>query len=112
MSTSVSVNTFTHSTAYVTDKMLSSLKWIIFWSGLDHDKLTRNWASLELGIKTWLRSRHLERVTLEIYLPGMTMSLSHCSRPHCFFPYPDAQLTSRQAGWDDQRKKHPEGERP
>jgi len=74
MSTSVSINTFTHSTAYVTDKMLSSLKWIIFWSGLDPDKLTRDWASLELGIKTWLRSRHLERVTLEIYLPS-SMSL-------------------------------------
>ena len=69
MSTSVSVNTYIYSTTYVTDKMLSSLKWIIYWSGLDPDKLTRNWAPLELGIKTWLRSRHLERVTLEIYRP-------------------------------------------
>jgi hypothetical protein len=54
--------------------MLSSLKWIIYWSGLDPDKLTRDWPSLELGIKTWLRSRHLERVTLEICVPG-SMSL-------------------------------------
>jgi hypothetical protein len=69
MSTFVSVNTYTYSVAYVTDKMLTSLKWIILWSGLDPDKLICSWDSLERGIKTWLRSRHLEVVTLEVYRP-------------------------------------------
>lgn len=74
MSAFVSVNTTTHSVAYLTDKMLTSLRWIIFWSGLDPDKLTSEWAVLERGIRTWLLSRHLESVTLEVYRPA-SMSL-------------------------------------
>ncbi len=70
MSTNVCVNTYTHSIAYVTDKMLYSLKWIIIWSGLEPTKLTREWEILERGIKVWLQGRHLEELILEVYNPS------------------------------------------
>ena len=70
MNTNVYVNTYTHSVAYVTDKMLYSLKWIIFWSGLKSTKLTDQWETLERGIKVWLQGRHLEKLMLEVYNPS------------------------------------------
>lgn len=70
MSTLVHVNTYTHSVTFVTDKMLTSLKRIIVWSGLDPAKLTSDWNVLERGIRTWLDSKHLEMLTLEVYRPG------------------------------------------
>ena len=70
MSSSVRVNTYTHSVAHVTDNLLSGVKRIILLSGLSLDKLVSDWASLERGIKTWLESKHLESVTLEVYRPS------------------------------------------
>ena len=67
MSTSVHVNLFTHTTTFVTDKMLSSLRRIIVWSGLNPSKLLADWGDLELAIKTWLESRDLTEVTLEVF---------------------------------------------
>lgn len=69
MSTFVSVNTYTHSVTYITDKMLKSLKDIIRLSGLSPEKLTSEWAVLDLGFKTWLRTQDLEQVHLEVYNP-------------------------------------------
>jgi len=69
MSTVVVVNTYTHSVTYVTDKMLMSLKEIIRCSGLSPEKLTGEWKILHRGISTWLESRHLEAVVLEVYNP-------------------------------------------
>lgn len=67
MSTLVAVNTYTHSVTYVTDKMLTSLKRIIIWSGLDPAKITSDWRTLERGIKTWLDTKHLDQLVLEVY---------------------------------------------
>jgi len=66
---SVSTVTYnsTHTVSYVTDKILLLLKEIIREIGLDPTKLTEQWAVLEQGISTWLRSQHLKKVTLEIY---------------------------------------------
>jgi len=69
MSTSVAVNTYVHSVTYVTDKMLMSLKEIIRCSGLSPKKFTSQWATLQQGINTWLNSRELETVHLEVYTP-------------------------------------------
>lgn len=65
----VAVYSYTHSVTYVTDNILKSLKDIIVLSGLDPQKLTGNWSVLHAGIKRWIESGHLERVTLEIYHP-------------------------------------------
>lgn len=70
MSTFVTVNTFTHTTTYITDKMMSSLLTIIRESGLNPAKLTTSWAMVELGIHTWLGSRDLKAVTLEVFDPS------------------------------------------
>jgi hypothetical protein len=70
MSTFAYVNTFTHSVTYVTDKLLLSLKEIIRGSGLSPERLADQWYSLHAGIRTWLNSRHLETVILEVFDPG------------------------------------------
>lgn len=65
----VAVYSYTHSVTYVTDNILKSLKDIIVLSGLDPQKLAGDWGVLHSGIKRWIDSGHLERVTLEIYHP-------------------------------------------
>lgn len=70
MSTFVVVNTYTHSVTYVADKMLLSLKEIIRESGLSPEKLTDQWSTLQRGISTWLGSKHLTAVIIEVYTPG------------------------------------------
>lgn len=69
MSTSVRVNTYTHSVTYVADKMLKSVKDIIRLSGLSPQYLTDQWEVLERGISAWLRSEHLQHVHLEVFEP-------------------------------------------
>ena len=69
MSSHATVNTYTHSVTYVTGEMVRSLKQIIRLSGLNADLLMNSWVSLETGISAWLRSKHLKKVTLEIYHP-------------------------------------------
>lgn len=66
MSSMVSVNTYSHSVAYVTDQMLRSLRYIITWTGLDAKNFVDDWAVYERGVRTWLESGHLETVVLEI----------------------------------------------
>ncbi len=69
MSTIVSVNTYTHSVTYVTDKLLTSIKNIVRLSGLSPAKLTDDWEVLERGIKRWLDTEDLEQLHLEVYNP-------------------------------------------
>lgn len=69
MSTVVSVNTYTHSVTYVTDKLLTSIKNIIRLSGLSPAKMADDWVVLERGIKKWLDTKDLEDLHLEVYNP-------------------------------------------
>ncbi len=70
MSTVVSVNTYTHSVTYVTDKLLTSIKNIIRLSGLSPAKMADEWNVLERGIKRWLDTKDLEELHLEVYNPN------------------------------------------
>lgn len=70
MSTLVAVNTYSHSVTFVTDKMLKSLRYIITSTGLDPNKFVSDWKSYELAVETWLTSRHLRTVVLEVISPG------------------------------------------
>jgi hypothetical protein len=70
MSTFVAVNTYTHSVTYVTENILRSLQDIVRMSGLDPSKTSDDWETLERGIRTWLDSKHLERIVLEVYNPN------------------------------------------
>lgn len=69
MSTFVAVNTYTHSVTYVTDNILRSLQDIVKLSGLDPSMISEEWAVLERGVRTWINSKHLEKVVLEVYNP-------------------------------------------
>ena len=69
MSVSTFAVSYAHTVTYVTTKMLLTLKEIIREIGLDPARFTAQWATYEDGISTWLSSRHLQRVTLEVYHP-------------------------------------------
>ena len=69
MSTFTVSITYTHTVTYVTTKMLLTLKEIIREIGLDPSRFTGSWDTYEQAITTWLSSRHLQRVTLEVYNP-------------------------------------------
>jgi hypothetical protein len=70
MSTFVAVNTFAHTVTYITDKMLRSLQFIIRESGLDPAQFADDWGWMERGIRTWLDSRDLQKVILEVFDPS------------------------------------------
>jgi hypothetical protein len=69
MSSSTFVISYTHTVTYVTAKMLLTIKEIIREIGLDPAAFTNDWASYETAISTWLTSRDLEQITLEVYNP-------------------------------------------
>ncbi len=69
MSTHVTVNTYTYSVTFVTGEMLRSLKDIVRLSGLSLDKILNDWSGVERALHTWLGSKHLQKVTMEVYNP-------------------------------------------
>lgn len=69
MSTFVAVNTYTHSVTYVTNNLLYCLQEIIKKSGLDPSRISDDWTVLESGLSTWLGTRDLEAVSLEVFDP-------------------------------------------
>ncbi len=69
MSTSVTVNTYTHAVTYVADNIFKSLKDILRLSGLSPENLVGDRESIMRALTAWLNSKHLERISLEIYNP-------------------------------------------
>jgi len=67
--TAVHVNTATYAAIHVATNMLGNIRSIIKGSGLDPGRIGQDWAIIEDGIATWLGSRHLKAVTLEVYDP-------------------------------------------
>lgn len=49
--------------------MIRSLKQIIRLSGLSTELLMNSWEIVETGISAWLCSKHLQKVTLEVFFP-------------------------------------------
>src|SRR5215472_16313044 len=47
--------------------MLRGLKQIVVGCGLDASKLVGQWSVLEAGIGTWVNSRHLDELVLEVW---------------------------------------------
>ncbi len=70
MSSSTFVISYAYTVTYITTKMLHLLSNIIRDIGLDPSKFASQWSTYEDGISTWLASRHLERITLEVYNPA------------------------------------------
>lgn len=69
MSSVVRVNTYAYATTHVATNMLRSVKQIIRESGLRIDIIQNQWTVLETGVATWLRSRHLKALVLEVHDP-------------------------------------------
>ncbi|MDT5151711.1 MAG: hypothetical protein QOI01_3444, partial [Mycobacterium sp.] len=67
MSTSTFVITYAHTVTYVTTKMLLVLKEIIREIGLDPAHFTDDFDTYEDAVTTWLSSRHLQQIALEVY---------------------------------------------
>lgn len=67
MSKIVSVNTYTHSVTYLSDNILKSLKHLILMVGLDPGQFVADWTLFDRGLQTWIKSRHLEGATIEIF---------------------------------------------
>jgi hypothetical protein len=57
--------------------MLNSLKRIIIGVGLDPAKFVSNWSVYEIGVKTWLETKHLKEAVLEITNPSGSL-VSRC----------------------------------
>jgi len=69
MSTVTVTYVYTHTVAFVTQKILYSLKEIIREVGLSPAKMTQSWITLERGVSAWLLSRHLKQACLEVFDP-------------------------------------------
>jgi len=69
MSTSTVVISYANTTTYVTAKILLTLKEIIREIGLDPSRFTKDWETYEDAMSTWIASRHLRSITLEVYTP-------------------------------------------
>ncbi len=65
--TTVSVNTSAHSTVYVASNLLRGVKQLVRLSGLSTARLVGDWQVLEAGCATWLETRDLRRLVLEVY---------------------------------------------
>jgi len=70
MTTTVSVNTYTHSVTYVADNILKSVKDIIRLSGLNPAKFVGSWETYSQALRTWLGTQDLETVVLEVFAPS------------------------------------------
>ena len=67
--TAVITYSHTQSVTYVADNILKSLKDIIRLSGMDPTNFVNDTEVNMRGIKAWLDSEDLEKITLEIYNP-------------------------------------------
>ena len=69
MSVSTFTVTYTHTVTHVANKMMQTLKEIIREIGLNPAAFISSWQLYETALTTWLGSRHLRRVVLEVYDP-------------------------------------------
>jgi hypothetical protein len=60
----------THSVVFLSDNLRNTLREVIRENGLSPEKLMQDWVTIERGIHTWLRSRHLTRIVIEFFRAG------------------------------------------
>ena len=65
--TAVSVTVGVYSATHVATNMLRGLKQIIAGCGLSTSRIMGEWEVLEDGVATWVDSRHLEKLVLEVW---------------------------------------------
>lgn len=92
MSASVFVISYSYTVTYVTTKMLLLLKEIIRQIGLDPARFTDDWGAYENAVATWLSSRHLQQVTLEVYNPTTNALVTRWDLSVVYFSVGDGAL--------------------
>lgn len=76
MSTTVAVNTYTHTATYIAAKMMLTLKELVRETGLKPENMCDSWQNLETGIAFYLRNRTLREVILEVRPSGRPTELA------------------------------------
>lgn len=71
----------THSIVFLSDNLRNTLREVIRENGLSPANLMQEWATIELGIKTWLESGHLNKVVVEFYKPGASIASARWDFP-------------------------------
>ena len=71
----------THNVVFMSDNLRNTLREVIRENGISPDKLMQDWETIEQGIKTWLRSGHLNNIVVEFFKPGATASSARWEFP-------------------------------
>jgi hypothetical protein len=64
----------THSVTFMSDNLRNVLREVIREHGLNPEKATQDWDSIQTGVKTWLASGHLTRIVVEFFRPGSSVA--------------------------------------
>jgi hypothetical protein len=73
--------TQTHSIVFLSDNLRNTLREVIREYGLSPNKLMQDWETIERGIQTWLRSRHLNKIVVEFFKPGASAASARWDFP-------------------------------
>jgi Bacterial HORMA domain 2 len=71
----------THSIVFLSDNLRNTLREVIRENGISPEKLMQDWDTIEVGIRTWLRSGHLNNIVIEFYKPGASSSSARWEFP-------------------------------
>lgn len=83
MATYVYTQTYTqaHSIVFLSDSLRNTLREVIRENGISPHKLMQDWETIELGIRTWLRTGHLRNIVVEFYKPGALVASARWEFP-------------------------------
>jgi hypothetical protein len=81
MGTYSQVFTQTHSIVFLSDNLRNTLREVIRENGLSPNKLVQEWETIELGIRTWLASGHLNNIVVEFFKSGASISSARWEFP-------------------------------
>lgn len=81
MATYVQTYARTHSIVFLSDNLRNSLREIIRENGLNPSRLMQDWQQIQVGVRTWLDSGHLNAVIVEFFRPGATTASARWEFP-------------------------------
>lgn len=71
----------TNSVVFLSDNLRNALREIIREYGLNPNNLMQDWTLMEVGIRTWLHSGHLESIVIEFFKPGASTASARWDVP-------------------------------
>jgi HORMA domain-containing protein len=71
----------THAIVFLSDNLRNTLREVIRENGISPNKLMQDWETIELGIRTWLQSGHLNNIVVEFFKPGAWVSSARWEFP-------------------------------